>query len=84
MEFRISVGARTLGVAESSGLEETIPLEDGDLSILDPFTDFACVHDVNWPSGAQDDVQRWVYAFRCTQMLDYYDTKTHRIAPRRA
>ena len=42
-------------------------LGDGDLSILDPFTDLACVHDVNWPSGAQDNVRRWVYAFRCTQ-----------------
>ena len=38
----------------------------------------------HWPSAARDDVQRWVYAFRCTEKLDYYDLATHRIAPRRA
>ncbi|EGB05692.1 hypothetical protein AURANDRAFT_66169 [Aureococcus anophagefferens] len=76
MEFRISVGARTLGVAESSGLEETIPLGDGDLSILDPFTDLACVHDVNWPSGIQSRPLKLIPHFSSKSTLICYTPKS--------
>lgn len=81
MKMTIKVGGTGLGVTETSGMREDIHLSADDLFVLDPFTDLSCEHALEWDSNPPEDAVRWVYVFRSTRLLDYYDMETHRLVP---
>lgn len=77
MDFSLVEGGKGLGLFEGTGIQEKHRLGDGKMLTLDPFTDNALEHKAKWPAGALPTVERWVFVFRSTQLMDYFDTQTH-------
>jgi len=88
MRQTIQVGGTGRGVNEVEGLTEDMFLEDGDVFVLDAFTDAAAQHAI---PGWKEDVtvfERDTFVFRSATLDDYFrlddgEENSQRLAPRR-